>query len=221
MILLEGEFFMGWVEIIGYAASGAVFVTFCMKTLITLRAVAIIGNILFLVYGIYADLGNIILLHGAMLPLNGLRLRQSLQLRQKIRHMAHAAFNVQALLPFMTRFECAQGQHLFRRGDDARDIFYLLDGRVRIEELGVELTSGNLIGEIAMFTEAKTRTQSVRCLMDSVFMRITEERALELYAENPEFGLYLTKMMVQRLLINSKDHQTKPSPELIPAQSAG
>ena len=33
-------------------------------------------------------------------------------------------------------------------------------------------------------------------------MKITEDRALEMCAENPEFGLYLTKMMVARLLAN-------------------
>ena len=60
---------MGWIEILGYAASGAVFVTFLMKTIITLRVVAMIGNVLYLTYGIHAELGNIILLHGALLPL--------------------------------------------------------------------------------------------------------------------------------------------------------
>ncbi len=198
---------MGWIEILGYVASGAVFLTFCMKTLISLRFVAIAGNILFLAYGYYADLGNIVLLHGSMLPLNCWRLKQSLTLRQKIREMAHTAFDAQFLIPLMSRYECKSEQYLFRRGDIAQDIFYLLEGRVLIEELNVELGNGHLIGEIAMFTQDKSRTQSVRCLENSVFMKITEERVLELYAENSEFGLYLTKMMVQRLMKNSEFHE--------------
>ena len=190
-------------EILGYVASGAVFVTFWIKTIIPLRMIAIAGNALYLVYGLYADLGNIVMLHGSLLPLNILRLHQSVVLRRKIRDMAQAEFNVRSLLPFMTRLAFAQGHRVFTRGDDARDIFYLLDGRVRIEELGVELGPGNLIGEIAMFTADKTRTQSITCTADCVFMRINEDKAYELYAENPEFGLYLTKMMVQRLMANA------------------
>ena len=203
-MIIPWEVPLGWVEILGYVASGAVFVTFWMKTIIPLRMVAIAGNALYLIYGLYAGLGNIVLLHGSLLPLNIWRLRESMVLREKIRHMAKADFDVRSLLPFMTRFEYASGKRLFTQGDDARDIFYLLEGRVRIEELGVELGPGSLIGEIAMFTAAKTRTQSITCLADCVFMRITEDKAFELYAENPEFGLYLTKMMVQRLMANAE-----------------
>ncbi|MBT6093976.1 MAG: cyclic nucleotide-binding domain-containing protein [Rhodospirillaceae bacterium] len=206
---------MDWVVTLGYVASGAVFVTFWMRTLIPLRVVAMVGNLLYLVYGIYADLGNIVFLHGALLPLNFLRLHQSIRLRQKIRDMAHADFDARSLVPFMTKFKSAKGSLLFGRGDDARDIYYLIEGRVCVEDLGVEIGPGHLIGEIAMFTTEKTRTQTVRCLEDSVFMRISEEKSLELYAENPEFGLYLTKMMVERLLSNSASPQgnTQASPQ--------
>jgi CRP/FNR family cyclic AMP-dependent transcriptional regulator len=65
------------------------------------------------------------------------------------------------------------------------------------------LQDGQLIGEIAMFTPDKNRTQSVKCLEKCTLMKITEEKTLQLYSENPEFGLYVTKMMVQRLLSNA------------------
>lgn len=150
------------------------------------------------------DLDNIILLHGALLPLNGLRLSQAMRLRAKIRDMAHAEYDVRKPLPFMSRFECKAGTTLFKRDEPARGIYYLLEGRVRIAELGLEVAPGQMIGEIAMFTPDKRRTQTAECLEDSVFMQLTEEKTLELYAENLEFGLYLTKMMVQRLLSNAE-----------------
>jgi len=89
---------LGWIEILGYAASGAVFVTFLMKTIITLRVVAMIGNVLYLTYGIHAELGNIILLHGALLPMNAFRLSQSVALRRKLHRMAHTEFDPKPLL---------------------------------------------------------------------------------------------------------------------------
>jgi len=194
---------MTWVEILGYVASGAVFVTFWMKTLIPLRLVAIIGNVLYLSYAIYTDLGNVMLLHGCLLPLNFYRLYESVQLRRRLHKMAHSDFDPKSLVPFMTKIEYQKGTYLFRHGDKASDIFYLLQGKVIVEELGIELQDGQLIGEIAMFAPDKNRTQSVKCLEKCTLMKITEEKTLQLYSENPEFGLYVTKMMVQRLLSNA------------------
>ncbi len=195
---------MGWIEILGYAASGAVFVTFWMKTLIPLRLIAIVGNCLFLGYGLNAELGNIVLLHGSLLPLNALRLVQALRLRKRLHDMAHADFDPRALIPFMTDVEMSAGEYIFKRGDAARDIYYLMRGRVKVEELNVEIGPGELIGEIAMFAPDKNRTQSVVCETDCKLMRISESQTLQLYADNPEFGLYVTKMMVARLLDNAK-----------------
>jgi hypothetical protein len=47
-------------------ASGAVFITFWMKTLTPLRMVGIASSILFFSYGLNADLSSITLLHGCM-----------------------------------------------------------------------------------------------------------------------------------------------------------
>ncbi len=203
MALILGESEMGWIEFLGYLASGAVFAAFWMKTMMALRVIAIAGNALYVAYGLYAGLDIIVALHAALLPLNGFRLYESWQLRERLRQMAHADFDVQSLLGFMTRLEQPRGTPLFRKGDDAHDIFYLLEGQVRIEELGIDIGPGQLVGEIAMFSPERTRTQSVRCMENCLFLKISEEKTLQMYTENPEFGLYLTKMMVARLLANA------------------
>lgn len=194
---------MDWIEVLGYVASGAVFVTFWMKTLISLRLVAIMGNVLYLSYGLTNDIGNIILLHGSLLPVNCWRLYESVMLRRKLHRMARDTFDPRKLLEFMVRIGKGKGAQLFRQGDPATEIYYLLEGRLRIEELGLELEAGRMVGEIAMFTETKSRTQTITCIEDCVLMQMSEEKALQLYAENPEFGLYVTKMMVDRLLSNA------------------
>lgn len=195
---------MDWIEILGYAASGAVFVTFWMKTLIPLRIVAIVGNVLFFGYGMNAELGNIVLLHGALLPLNLLRLTQALKLKKKLHEMAHAEFDARSLVAFMSEVNKSAGEYLFKRGDVAADIYYLVQGRVKVKELDLDIDAGNLIGEIAMFAPDKSRTQTIICETDCRLMKISEEKTLQLYAENPEFGLYVTKMMVARLLENAE-----------------
>ena len=161
---------MPYLEILGYAASGAVFMTFWMKAMIPLRIMGLVSNILFFSYGAYDHLVPIMILHGCLLPLN-----------------------------------------LWRRGDPASDIFYLSSGRVRIEELGLDVTPGNLIGEIAMFSPDRQRTQTVTCLQDCLFLAISEEKVLELFSDNPEFGLNLIKMIVNRLSANLEMTATKPA----------
>ena len=191
-----------WLEILGYLAAGACIVTLLLKLPVPVRMTAAGANAGFIAFGVFADVSNLWILHGWLLPLSIWRLHETNRLQTRLRHMERAAFDPQAFLSLMTRLEQPSGSSLFRKGEAARDIFYLLEGRVRVEELEMDIEPGQLIGEMAMFTPDKTRTQSVRCMEDCVFMKITEDRALEMYAENPEFGLYLTKMMVARLLSN-------------------
>lgn len=69
-------------DVAGYAASLLVIAAFCMKDILYLRAVAILSNITFLIYGIALGLQPIWLLHGILLPLNCWRLTQAVLQRR-------------------------------------------------------------------------------------------------------------------------------------------
>ena len=58
-------------EAIGLLAAACVLATFCMKSMIALRAFAIVSNVLFIVYGVGANLYPIVILHAILLPING------------------------------------------------------------------------------------------------------------------------------------------------------
>ena len=58
------------VDIVGYAAALAVLATFCMSTIVPLRIVAIVSNVLFALYGVLADLYPVFVLHSILLPIN-------------------------------------------------------------------------------------------------------------------------------------------------------
>lgn len=197
---------MHWVEILGYMASGAVFITFWMKTLISLRVIGIASNVLFFAYGLSADLNSIMLLHSLLFPLNCLRLFQALKLKRRIHDMAHSEYDVNSLVALMTEQRFSKNSFLFKRGDIAHNIYFLASGKARIVELQIDIEPGHLVGEIAIFAPGKQRTQSVECVEDCVFLRISEEKILQMYAENPEFGLYMIKMIVDRLLTNAANH---------------
>jgi len=194
---------MPLIEVLGYMAAGAIFATFWMKKMIPLRVIGICGNVLFLSYGLVTDIIHIALLHGALMPLNALRLYEAVELRRKIQEIAAADFKVKSLLPFMTEHNVPKGSFLFRQGDPADYIYYLVSGQVRLVELDKMIEPGSMVGEIGMFTPTRQRTQSILCEDDATFLRISEDKILQMYAENPVFGVYLIKMIVVRLLDNN------------------
>lgn len=65
-----------WIELLGYAASIAVFATFCVSEMFPLRCLAIASNLLFMAYGFFEQLPPVLLLHAVLLPTNVVRLVQ-------------------------------------------------------------------------------------------------------------------------------------------------
>jgi hypothetical protein len=65
---------MSWIDGVGYAAALAVLGSFCMSTIVSLRILAIISNVLFAVYGVLAHLYPVFLLHSILLPVNVFKL---------------------------------------------------------------------------------------------------------------------------------------------------
>ena len=65
---------MSWIDGVGYAAALAVLGSFCMSTIVSLRILAIISNVLFALYGVLAHLYPVFLLHSILLPVNVFKL---------------------------------------------------------------------------------------------------------------------------------------------------
>ena len=65
-------------EPIGYLASLLVLATFSMRDMVSLRVVAIASNVAFIAYGALAEISPV-LLHVVLLPLNMLRLAESVR----------------------------------------------------------------------------------------------------------------------------------------------
>jgi hypothetical protein len=72
---------MSLLDAVGFLASGLVITAFCIRDVTVLRAVALIGNVAFLVYGIGLHLVPVFLLHAILLPVNCWRLSQEVSTR--------------------------------------------------------------------------------------------------------------------------------------------
>ncbi len=189
-------------EVAGYVASVLVFMTFYMKTMTPLRIVAIASNVAFIVYAYIEGLLPVLIHHSCLLPLNVVRLRQFSRLMEKTRESAQGEFSFASLLPFMRPRRFKAGEVVFRKGDTSRELFYICAGELRLPELGKTVGEGETIGEIGLFSPEKTRTVTAICQTDCELLRMSEERFLQLYNQNPRFGFSIVRIITSRLIEN-------------------
>jgi len=209
---------INWVQWIGYTASLLVFSTFYMKTMIPLRCVAIASNVAFLAYGYFAGLYPVFLLHAVLLPLNVFRLHQMRKLIQRVQRSLRRDFPVEWIIPFVAREDFKKEEALFRKGDPADKLYYLEKGAVRLPEVHRTVGAGEIVGEVGVFSPFKERTASAVCTTDSTFLVLGERKALELYHQNPDFGLCLMRTMIRRLLDQAdRAHRSGSAPDRRPS----
>ena len=203
---------MDGVELTGYLASLLVFCTFYMKTMIPLRCVAIASNVVFMTYGLAGGLYPVFLLHVVLLPLNCLRLYQVQRLVRKVRQAARGDLSSDWLIPLMTRQQFTKGDILFRVGDQATSMSLILSGSVRLVEIGIVLGPSSVIGEIGLFAPDHRRTGTAVCETDVEIGSISDDKALQLYYQNPAFGFFLFRLVVQRMIENERRWRAAAGP---------
>ena len=193
---------ISWTDMIGWAASATVLATFCMNTMMPLRVLAIISNVLFCAFGAIAHIFPVLVLHAILLPVNVVRLVQVRRLVYGIQTEENADLSIQSLLPFMSRRTLKAGDVLVRKGDHADRMFYLMQGNAQIQELGKVIGPGALVGEIGVFARDRTRMATVVCTTDCEVYELSDVKAKELYFQNPAFGYGVLQIIIARLLEN-------------------
>ncbi len=200
---------MNAIDVLGLFAGALVLATFYLKTMIPLRVVAIASNLAFAAYGMLAGAIPIVVLHCLLLPLNALRLYQMRTLIRRVKRAARGDLSLDMMVPYMNLRTLAAGTRLFARGDYADEVFLVMKGRVRIEGKGALVKPGQLVGEMGLFSQGQRRTDGAVCETDVELASVSEDRIWELFYQNPEFGAYLLRLVMQRVAAGSL-----PAPEL-------
>jgi hypothetical protein len=65
---------MSWVDFLGFAAALSVLASFSMSTILALRTLALLSNVLFILYGWCAHIYPVLMLHVILLPINLIKL---------------------------------------------------------------------------------------------------------------------------------------------------
>jgi Cyclic nucleotide-binding domain len=187
---------------LGFLAGALYIASHYMKTMIPLRICEIGSNILFVGYGIMYPSYPTFALYGILIVINSLRLCEMVQTLKKVRTASSGDLSMDWLKPFMHRHAYKKGDVLFKKGDEADEMFYIVSGRCQVKELNLDLVPGQIVGELGFLNPEHSRTQTVECTEGGDLLTITYDKVRELCLQDPSFGFYLLTLTSNRLLQN-------------------
>lgn len=193
---------INYVTVIGFIAAGLVIATLSMRTMIPLRIVGIASNVAFISYGLLFGSVPTVLLHSILLPLNIYRLREMLRLIKQVKAASKGDTSLDWIKPFMSKRGIEAGEVLFRKGDMANHMYFVVTGRLHLDEIDKDIPPGSVVGELGMLAPERTRTLTLRCTQSGSLLEITYDKIEELYYQNPTFGFYFLRLSTARLFEN-------------------
>lgn len=184
------------------------FASFLMKRMVSLRVLALASNVCFIAYGLVESLLPSIILNAALLPVNARRLWEIEKLSKTIANATRNSPVSQWLLPHMNRRNLKAGEVLFRKGERAEELVYVASGELSVTDTGRRLGTGELIGEIGLFSPDRQRTQTIVCETDAELYYMTDEMIFQLYYQHPKLGFYFMRLLAERLLADVRRSET-------------
>jgi CRP/FNR family transcriptional regulator, cyclic AMP receptor protein len=128
-----------------------------------------------------------------------MRLREMLQLTRRVEQATAGNNNMDWIKPFTSTRWMSADEILFRKGDTADRLFIVVSGRCRLLDSGIEIGPGDVVGELALVSPDKARTQTLQCEEGGELLEISYGHVKQLYFQNPVFGFYLLELTSQRL----------------------
>lgn len=182
------------------AAGVLVIVSAFVRTMIPLRWLAVGSNVGFIVYGLVHPSVLMVVLHAVLLPVNLWRVRQMVQLTQRVSNSTADPRQMEVWLrPYMRSRDYRAGQRIFKRGAVADRLYFLAAGQIELPEVDRRLDAGQMFGEIAFFAPDRRRSSSARCLTPCTVLSIDEATFKQLVYQNPDFGLEVVRLIASRL----------------------
>jgi Cyclic nucleotide-binding domain len=173
-----------------------------MRTMIPLRVFGIITNLVLIVSALPSRNYLVIIVQSLVLVLNSYRLHQMLQLVRDVKKSVSSDLSMDWLKPFMIERKYGAGEVLFYKDEKAEDMLYIVSGRFKLVESGMELPVGAIVGELGMLSPLKLRTQTLECVEPGVILSVSYRKVEELYVQNPAFGFYFLRLSSARLFEN-------------------
>lgn len=190
---------MTWIEAIGYLGTALTISASAMSTMIPLRIVALLASCAMITYGFLTNSMPVVLTEAIQIPFNSWRLWQMIRLVRDVEKAASGDLSLDWLKPFGITRRFSAGEVIFRKDDEADEMFTIESGRYRIPEHGIEIGPGAVVGELGMLSPGNRRTGSLVCIEAGRALCLPYSEVKQLYYQNPEFGFYFLKLTSERL----------------------
>ena len=118
---------------------------------------------------------------------------------EQLRKALDNHFSMGRLLASMSHSHFRSGDVLFHKGEPSDALYYVVRGTVSLQEIGIEVGPGTILGEIGLFSADHRRTCTARCESDSELLSASATDAMRLYYKDPEFAVYLIRLITRRL----------------------
>ena len=112
-------------------------------------------------------------------------------------------------ISYMKKEEYAKGQPLFKKGDHAEKMYYINKGSIRLVEINKVISSGQVIGEMGIFSPFKERTASAVCEEDVEAYTMGKEEVMILFSQDPRLAINLIQLSIKRFIENLKAETEK------------
>lgn len=190
---------MDLVELTGWLAAACTLGVYLMRTMLPLRVMGVLANLLFAAYGYLEDIPPTLYLHLALLPVNLSRLIELLRTVKKVQNAATDPRPLDWLADIESVRLFEAGKTVFQAGEEADKLYYLKSGTVHFPEISREACAGEVFGEVAFFTDDRKRTASAECLTRCEIIEVDEKTLMRAYYQTPAFGMFLTRIIARRL----------------------
>jgi hypothetical protein len=193
---------MHWTDLVNTGASLFIVATASTKTMVPLRILAIVTNCILIAFYGATHAWLPLVFQAFALPINGYRLYQMIVLIGNVREAIRGRTSMDWLKPFMSERQFRKGDVLFAKGEIADEMFCTVSGRYLLVELGIELETGQVVGELGFLAPDNRRTATLECIEGGKVLSITYEQVEQLYYQNPTFGFYFLRLSTERLFDN-------------------
>jgi CRP/FNR family cyclic AMP-dependent transcriptional regulator len=98
------------------------------------------------------------------------------------------------------------GSVIFREGDEARELFVIKSGQVRIQignRTVTDLGTDSIFGEMALI-DNEPRSATAIAVTDVELVAVSEKQFLFLVSQTPYFALKVMRVLAQRLRVTNK-----------------
>ena len=190
---------MNWIEAIGYLGTALTIASSAMSTMIPLRIISLCASCAVITYGILIGSMPVVLTECIQIPFNAYRLWEMVRLVRQAEAAASGSLTLEWLAPFGTKRRFGTGETVFRKGDPADELYYIESGVFLVPEVGYEVRTGGIVGELGLLSPGNTRTASLVCMQAGRALRVSYSEVKQLYYQNPDFGFYFLKLTSERL----------------------